>query len=336
MQNERFEEVEDLINSDLFCDWVYHQKQADFWQNWQIDNPQRQAMVREAKAFLQQLAFQKSSINKHEVTADLEMTWAKIEATLPKNTPTKVTRRKLFTFWRAAAAVLLLAAASWSINSYFSTQNIVYTTNFGETKKIRLPDDSQVVLQANSELKVSKNWSKEAVRKVWLSGEAFFDVTKKQTSTPVKFVVATADFSVEVLGTQFDVLHRAKNKRVVLQEGKVKFKWGNKQELELIPNEMVAFSKTSNTFQKTKISATPFTAWAQQKLILNNTPLEEIARILEENYGYEVTFSPKVNQTQTRSSLGEITIKNLADFITVIEASYEVELNIKDNLININ
>ena len=336
MKNEQFEKVEDLINSDLFYDWVFYKKKDAFWLEWQSDNDQRKAMVIEAKAFLQQLSFHKETANTQEVDKSLEAIWSQIN-TQPKQLNPKLSTSTNYRWMGIAASVLFLIVAGWFISNHFLAKTTIYTTNFGETQQITLPDNSQVVLQANSTLKVPKNWSTERDRKVWLAGEAFFDVTKKQASTPIKFIVDTDNFSIEVLGTQFNVLARDNNKRVNLQEGKIKFLWGNQRnEIALVPNEMIAYSKEENQFKKLKVEAAIYTAWKEQKLILNNTPLSEIARILEENYGYQVRFAPSVNRNRTKSSVGAISTSNIDNLITIIEASYEVEINKNNQLITIN
>jgi len=103
---------------------------------------------------------------------------------------------------------------------------------------------------------------------------------------------------VEVVGTEFDVLNRSNNKRVILQEGKVRL----------------------------RLETTPHT----------NTPLSEIARMLEDNYGYQVEFSSAVDQAQTRSSLGVIDIQSMDALIAVVEASYEVSsITKKEKIIEI-
>lgn len=330
MKQEQFESVEDLINNDSFCEWVFDRKQEAFWQQWQKDNPNKQPLVKEAISFLQQFSFEKQAAEKEEMDRVLSKVWGDVNQSsitkINQSIPKRVTRRIALNRMKVAATILFLVLAGWYVMNYFISPYTEYTTTFAETKTITLPDNSTVVLQANSTLKTPKKWTEEETRQVWLEGEAFFSVTKKKTNIPVKFEVKTNDFTVEVLGTQFDVLHRAKNKRVVLQEGKIRMKWDNQPTIDLVPNEMISFSKETNDYQKETVNSNVYTAWTQEKLILNNTSLIEIARIFKDNYGYEVRFSSNVNQQQTRSSLGAIEVKNIDKLITIIAASYEVEI----------
>ncbi len=337
MKDERFDTVEDLIHSDLFCEWVQNQKHHTFWQQWQANNPKRQALVIEATAFFTQFSFQKTTTSDREIDSVIEDIWSKIEKQ-PSIEQSKIIpisdkrKRSIISMkgWRIAASILFLIFASWLIWENTMNVNTIYATQYGETEELVLPDGSQVVLQANSTLKVPKDWEEKSARKVWLDGEAFFNVTKlatTTTTTPIKFTVQTDDFKVEVLGTQFNVLNRLQHKRVVLQEGKVQMQLANQQLIELNPNEMVVYSEQQKDYEKSRVQASNFTAWTNNKLVLNNTPLSEVARILTQNYGYQVTFSKTINQAQTRSTLGVLPINNVDELIRLTEASYEVKIS---------
>ena len=79
-----------------------------------------------------------------------------------------------------------------------------------------LPDASEVVLNAGSELTYSKKTWDES-RNVHLDGEAYFKVAKGQ-----KFTVETSAGLVTVLGTQFNVLQRGDILMVSCYEGLVR------------------------------------------------------------------------------------------------------------------
>jgi transmembrane sensor len=120
----------------------------------------------------------------------------------------------------AASAVLIVATGVWYFTSNTADSNL-YKTGFAQTKKITLPDGSKVTLNANSELKLSADWSVKGDRQVWLDGEAYFEVEKK-SATHQKFIVHTKDIDVEVLGTKFNVNTRHQKAVVSLEEGKIK------------------------------------------------------------------------------------------------------------------
>lgn len=97
----------------------------------------------------------------------------------------------------AAAAVIVMG-----LYFYLNTLDESFSTSYAENKEISLPDLSQVVLNADSEISYSESkWNKN--RNVNLKGEAFFKVAKGK-----RFTVATDAGNVAVLGTQFNVENR--------------------------------------------------------------------------------------------------------------------------------
>ncbi len=122
--------------------------------------------------------------------------------------------------WAAVVSlIMLLAGAGW-VGGKEHLLYRTYRTGAGETKNLLLADHSRVTLNANTSLKVSRNWFSGDRREVWLTGEAFFNIQK--TPDRQRFTVHTATLTVEVLGTKFNVTDRRRKTRVVLQEGKVK------------------------------------------------------------------------------------------------------------------
>jgi len=150
MENEQFETVEDLLNNDQFCAWVNHQKHETVWNQWQIDNPDKEPLIAEAKTLLQQLSFQRKTASSKEIDTTLVNVWTAIDKNEKEQKhsvqPKKIDRTIPLNGLRIAAAILLLIVAGWFGKSYFNTSSNLYTTHFGETKMITLPDNSQVGL----------------------------------------------------------------------------------------------------------------------------------------------------------------------------------------------
>jgi len=119
---------------------------------------------------------------------------------------------------KVAAVLAILAASYVFINSLPTT----VTTQVAETKSVALPDSSEVLLNGNSELSFNENnWGKS--RELKLTGEAYFKVAKGE-----KFTVQTTLGTVEVLGTQFNVIENGENFSVRCFEGLVAVTHNNK------------------------------------------------------------------------------------------------------------
>ena len=74
-------------------------------------------------------------------------------------------------------------------------------TTKGARSKMKLPDGSDVWLNAGSKLNYNKDFE-TGEREVYLTGEAFFDVVK-DVKRP--FIIHTSAIDIKVLGTQFNV-----------------------------------------------------------------------------------------------------------------------------------
>lgn len=214
--------------------------------------------------------------------------------------------------WASAAVVLLTLTSGW-----FWRESIMYKsyrTGYGEVAEYRLPDGSDIKLNANSYLRIPRWGFGEQTREVFLSGEAAFNV--KHLENHQRFVVKTIeDFEVEVLGTEFIMTARKYGSRVILTTGKVNLRYQaneEKRELEMMPGDLVTLSK--NQEMKIRKTDTPenFTEWEESRFYFEETQLEEIGYMLQENYGLEVEFSgPEVSGRMLMGSFKGQTVDDL-------------------------
>ena len=98
--------------------------------------------------------------------------------------------------------------------------NTLRTTR-GEQMQVRLPDGSLVFLNAASSLKYPTTFAKAKQRRVGLTGEGYFEISKNRAQP---FVVSTSKQQVEVLGTHFNINAYEDEKAVMttLLEGSVR------------------------------------------------------------------------------------------------------------------
>lgn len=199
--------------------------------------------------------------------------------------------RRWFGWGRIAAAILFLVVAG--IGLYIFTQQngrVVERTAFGETRVLTLPDGSEVTLNGNSVLSYDAEWPD--LREVQLEGEGYFKVV--HTTDHRKFRVRTGtDFSLDVLGTQFNISKRERGTRIVLDEGKVQCNLGDsaRDTLVLRPGEMVQFRKKPSDYQLQRVETGLYSSWKDHKLVFKNTSLREVAAILQDTYGLETEAS---------------------------------------------
>lgn len=291
-------DIEDFVADEYFIQWVKNPSKEHnaFWQSWIGQNPDKKPVIKEAREIVLTLQFKEDKIREERF---LEI-WSNI-AEADKNRGFTVTshlkkeipeyKRATYLLWWhkvAAACVLLIGATVFAIYNY--QHDTVVRTSYGESRTFFLPDSTKVILNANSTLRYFQYDFEGANRKVWLNGEAFFSVVHKKDNR--NFLVHTPELQVEVLGTRFNVNSRRGKSRVVLEEGKVKLDipLGGKSDLTMEPGEMVEYSRKEKNLSKKKVNTDSYSSWRNNQLVFVSTSLEEIARTLEDNYGYRVVF----------------------------------------------
>lgn len=194
-----------------------------------------------------------------------------IQEKINRNNKAKV--RKLYTKWFSTVAATILFFIGF--NHFLENSLIVNKSNIGEQKTIALLDNSEVILNANSELRFDKKTWKNK-REVFLSGEAYFKVEKGST-----FTVKTKNGNISVLGTQFKVVSNADYFEVVCYEGSVKVFYKNFEHL-LKPNDV--FRKINGNTVENWQSKVNEPTWINGESSFRSTPLKYVISKFESQY----------------------------------------------------
>lgn len=226
--------------------------------------------------------------------------------------------------WTAIAATLLLLSSSIWFLVGRQERLQVYATGFGEWKSIQLPDGTMVKLNANSTLKSPQDWEEGTDRKVWLDGEAFFEVTKKP-QTGAKFRVITKDLQVEVLGTSFNVNSRGSQTDVFLQEGQIRLSMGDQEET-LQPGDFIAYSteKKNVVERRNETTSELHTSWKDGVLILKEKSIGEILRKIEEIYGVKTVVSDTALLSKIKTV--SVPMDKLELALPILERTFEARI----------
>jgi ferric-dicitrate binding protein FerR (iron transport regulator) len=213
-------------------------------------------------------------------------------------------------------------------------------TRYGEVKRITLPDGSLVVLNAHSQLRLPKDWSDRDDRQVWLEGEAYFQVAKKP-GTGQKFVVHTPELDVQVLGTRFNVNTRRRQSVVSLEEGKVQLllhtgaqRVLEKKALQLKPGETAIVNPSADTVLHENKEVVYHSGWSRNEFHFESTPLSEVARMIEDVYGYQMIYADSM--LAKRSISGDLRAANIGEFVQVLEVTLQLKLTIDNKTILVN
>ncbi len=326
--------AEDFAADISFRNWVNRADEEDqlFWDEWALNHPGKIPLMEEAVSIVRMTTFSGKALSPDEIWSNwlqLAPRLRKQETIRPKQVFFSLDRPMAYA--RIAAVLVGFILLSAAVALYISNRKVVYRTGYGSTLSVVLPDSSTVILNANSALSYNPDWEADQNRAVWLQGEAYFSVRKKKDarSRSQKFVVHTDNLSVEVLGTRFNVNDRAGTTEVVLASGKVKVSSklpdpARSQSLLMVPGEMVEFSEASKAFLKRTVNTERYTAWKGNKLIFDNTPLQEVVDILTHTYGMEVQIK---NRTLLSKKLtGEIEVKKVEDLLEALSQIYDLAI----------
>lgn len=337
--------LSDLVTDEAFQQWVKHPDAASdaFWADWMARYPEKEAYVQQARTLLCTIDFAKTPPAEIDQAGMRNNIFARIEEeAVPL--PLHPGGRSRWRRWMRVAAVLavLLTTGVVYYAAFRPGRMITHTTDYGESQTITLPDGSLVTLNAHSTLQSAARWKPDQPREVWLDGEAFFDVRKKAAtaSAPVlpshRFVVHTNDLRIEVLGTKFNVNNRRATTRVVLNSGKISLHRSlasASPDLMMEPAELVEYSPVSRQLVKRKVNPEVYSSWVDKKLVFHETPLGEIAQLLEDNYGLKLALG--TGQLARRKFTGSVSTDDPELLLTAIATSFQLKVNRRDHIIQL-
>ncbi|MDO1449354.1 FecR domain-containing protein [Rhodocytophaga aerolata] len=321
--------AEDFAADEHFQQWVLQPDDAldQYWEEYLMLHPMQKQAITEARQIIRSVKFASYELPEE----DFQQIWHAIDQntvqTARKRQPDSSEKVRTFYNWRSwqkmAAVLTLLIVATlvfFVINAY---RKVEHQTAYGEIKTVQLPDGSTAILNANSTLRMSPNWSTDESREVWITGEAYFSVV--HTANHQKFLVHVDESStVEVLGTEFDVAKRRGKTKVMLASGKVKLNLKNEASLVMKPGELVEVVTTSNKYTKKTVDPATYASWKEHKLIFDGTPLSEVIILMEEIYGVQVEI--REPSLVTHKMWGSMPTRDIHDFLSGISQSLDVSV----------
>ncbi|EDP96849.1 possible anti-sigma factor [Kordia algicida OT-1] len=224
--------------------------------------------------------------------------------------------RKIRTSWLYSAAAVILLFVGFSY--FYVNADTNFETTFGDQMTVTLPDGSEAILNAKTTLSYNKN-SWDSNRNIVLDGEAYFKVEKGE-----KFTVTTTSGTVEVLGTQFNVLTDDAIFEVKCHEGKVKVTSKNQETAILTQGNAFSFingETTSWNFNTNDAS------WRDGESNFREMPIKHVITALQDQYG--VQFNVDSIDTKQRFT-GTFSHKNLKLALRTVFVPMEISYTFKD------
>lgn len=230
---------------------------------------------------------------------------------------------------KAAAIVIIFIGALYVIRSAKEMalqKSIVRTppqfilkeisTHNGQKVDLKFNDGTKIML--NSASKISYVENPNGTREVYLSGEAYFDVTHNPSSP---FIVHTKMAVIRDIGTKFDVKSWPDDGKteVVVSEGMVSVQSGGKYSpVQVSKGEGLIVANDGSIEKPKRIDLDQAVAWTEGKIILRNAEMRDVVRQIWREYGIKIfvadssILSRTITATFTRKESGKEVLNIIA------------------------
>lgn len=292
---------DDFIADEYFLQWVFNPDAESnaFWNQFLHMHPEKEEVVNQAVNFVSSLNIKEDLPFPGHVEMMLRKNLANIREIEQSEINRKYEggrRRSRWILVSVAMAACLLLFMGWQFWPKKPLM-IQVVTGAGEIKKITLPDQSVVTLNAHSSIRYPASLKDLKNRELWLEGEAFFQIKhiEKNNGPARHFVVHSGKLNVEVLGTSFNVHEHGSVTKVTLNTGKIRIGVVEAPHTYyyMQPGDFIQYSPGEKLVLKKQVKPELYSVWMDKKISVKDMPLADIIQLIEDNYGYTVEVKDK-------------------------------------------
>lgn len=347
---------EEFLENPRFVRWVIGKAPEDdgYWERLVKNDPIGQEVLEQARLTILAIQGRPETLSKQDVEDRVQQVLSKAKHQEALTRPKIIqVQYPVFYRWVAAASIVLLLGLCWFTYTQYTKQYSTYQVGKTNSKSylsvqsdqlisiantdrpamhVLLPDGSSVVLRKNSRVRYARVFV-GVKREVYMSGEAFFEVTKEPGKP---FFVYANGLVTKVLGTSFAVKAHQKAEQVIVtvRTGKVAVfaqtdpkanVLQNNLELTgmvLMPNQQAIYDRTGARLTRTEVR----TPNVQPFFDFKATPISTVFSSLEKAYGVSIVFDREVMANCSLSAtLGDEPLQKKLQWIcTILEATYQV------------
>jgi transmembrane sensor len=178
-----------------------------------------------------------------------------------------------------------------------TTKKILYNTltvPYGERFDVELSDGSIVRLNSGSSLKFPVQFIDGMERKVYLDGEAFFNISENKKDI---FKVLSNNAVTEVYGTQFNIKSYREDSfsEIILVDGSlgVKGLLDHEEIVSLKPGYRAKVNQSNEKIEIKKVNTKIYTSWIDGRIIFRDENIDSMILKLERLYNVIITNNNK-------------------------------------------
>jgi len=273
---------------------------------------------------------------------------------------------------RYAAVAAAAFAIGGLLFFHIGNKNIVYTSQtineivvpMGSKAEFSLSDGTVVTLNAGSTIKVDPSFGTRE-RIIELEGEGYFKVAKDETKP---FIVKTPYLNVTALGTEFNIKAYTVDETIetLLVSGSVKIEPtsdGSRGEITILkPSEMLTFYKEDSRIEqvstravekergqvnpvkvdsknavtrliKENVNIEPVVSWKEDRWIIEQKSLSEIAIDLERKFNVKIIFESE--RLKTFRFTGIIMAEPIEQVLELMSETSPISFRLKGNVVTL-
>jgi transmembrane sensor len=309
--------------------------ETDYLFKWIAESEENELLFKKVKG-----DFKLININKSMNKINVDSAWEKLkdrieedEQILPIKEEPKVRRLQIPILLKYAAAIILIVSVGYFTTKYYmSIENFSITeiTAQNEIKEeVTLPDGSVITLNTDSKLEYPKEFT-DNERKVKLTGEAFFKVTKNPEKP---FIIEAENAEVRVLGTSFNVNTRLleNNVEVFVETGLVELKRKNNGDERLLIKPGDVGILTKDKLEKLVNTNNNIIAWKTHEIIFREDKISDVIHILNTIYNTNIICENQevLNLKYTSTFINQ----DINSVLNVVCVTFDLKVEYKDNKI---
>lgn len=223
----------------------------------------------------------------------------------------------------ALAASMLFAAvgALWLTAIHQGWLSQSYETATAETKKVQLPDGSEVHLNARTTIRWSGRWPglRRERHAELVAGQALFNVAH-DAERP--FYVQAGGGRIRVIGTTFDVNRRSNSTVLTVLEGVVEVRDAGeltegRWHRVVHANQRLAYASAGPIDDVQQVNASRAVQWREFWLDLDQEPLAAVVEELSRYTDLQIVLNE--GQFKTRRITGKLHVRDIRDALRDLE-----------------
>jgi ferric-dicitrate binding protein FerR (iron transport regulator) len=202
----------------------------------------------------------------------------------------------------------------------------------GRELTLYLSDGTKVELNSGTKFKYPINFIKGKSRKVFLNGEAYFEVTKDSLHP---FIVDAKEMDIQVLGTSFNVsaYDEELNMSTVLIEGSVQVRSKVLNKLIVLEPGYMASLTGESDLNVSKVDVSKYTAWMEGAIVFIDLDFSDVVKKLERKYSVEIVNN--YDKLNLEKYTGRFDSESILDIVKSFQFDIPFEYKIKGNTITI-